>query len=56
MANRSFSTEEVMTAYERGVLKDRTVIYHRYQSRREAITVKELVARVRSKADADVDD
>lgn len=49
MASRSYSTEEIVDAYNRGVLRDRTVVYHRFASRREAITVKDLVAKARNK-------
>ena len=49
MASRSYSTQEIVEAYESGDLSERIVIYHRYESRREAMTVKDLVARERNK-------
>jgi len=49
VATRSFSTEEVIDAHRRGVLTDRTVVYHRFSGRREALTVKELVERAQEK-------
>ena len=49
MASRSYSTDEILEAYNNGDLSDRIVIYNRFESRREAITVKDLVARERNK-------
>jgi hypothetical protein len=49
LAFRSYTTDEIVQAWEQGVLKDRTVIYDRYGSRRDAITVKDLVDRTRKK-------
>lgn len=49
VASRSFSTEEIVAAHGRGALKDRTVVYHRFGSRRDSLTVKELVERSRAK-------
>jgi hypothetical protein len=49
MAFRSYTTDEIVQAWEQGVFKDRTVIYDRYGSRRDAITVKDLIDRTRKK-------
>lgn len=49
VASRSFSTAEIVELHDRGALRDQTVIHHRFESRRQGITVGELVARVRAK-------
>lgn len=49
VAARSFSTEEIVDAHRRGALADRNVVYHRFEGRRDAITVKELVDRANAK-------
>lgn len=43
MAGRSYSTDEIVEAYGRGALHDRTVVYNRFSSRRDGLTVAELV-------------
>jgi len=43
MALTSWTTEQIVDAYNRGALKDRTVIYNIHSNRRQGMTVKELV-------------
>jgi hypothetical protein len=50
MAGRSFTTAEIVSLHEQGALSDRTVVYHKHASRRDGMTVKELVDRARAGA------
>lgn len=50
MASRTYTTAELVNAYNSGDLAERTVIYNRYGSRREAMMLKDLVARERNKS------
>ena len=49
VATKTYSTAEILELYRRGAFTDRTVIHHKHDGRREAITVKDLAAREKYK-------
>lgn len=48
-ASRTYSTEEILELFVRGALSEKTVIHHKFDNRRQAITVRDLVQRTKKK-------